>query len=203
MNLIDRVKNIITSPNKEWDVIAAEQPDAAKIVTGYVLPLTALAAIAAFIGYGLIGFRILGFRVTGMEWGLYYALTAFIAGIASVYLTALVIDMLAPSFNSEKNFNRSVQLVAYSFTPMWIGGILAIFPPIAMIGSLFGIYGLYLLYLGIPKLKKTPAEKHVGYFVVSLIVLIVVYWILVWILHSILLNIFGLSFGFGGFNLNY
>jgi hypothetical protein len=203
MNLIDRVKNIIASPNKEWDVIAAEQPDAAKIVTGYVLPLTALAAIAAFIGYGLIGFRILGFRVTGMEWGLYYALTAFIAGIASVYLTALVIDMLAPSFNSEKNFNRSLQLVAYSFTPMWIGGILSIFPPIALIGSLFGIYGLYLLYLGIPKLKKTPADKHVGYFVVSLIVLIVVYWILVWILHSILLNIFGLSFGFGGFNLNY
>jgi hypothetical protein len=203
MNLIDRVKNIIASPNKEWDVIAAEQPDTSKIVTGYVLPLTALAAIAAFIGYGLIGFRILGFRVTGMEWGLYYALTAFIAGIASVYLTALVIDMLAPSFNSEKNFNRSLQLVAYSFTPMWIGGLLSIFPPIALIGSLFGIYGLYLLYLGIPKLKKTPADKHVGYFVVSLIVLIVVYWILVWILHSILLNIFGLSFGFGGFNLNY
>jgi hypothetical protein len=203
MNLIDRVKNIIASPNKEWDVIAAEQPDTSKIVTGYVLPLTALAAIAAFIGYGLIGFRILGFRVTGMEWGLYYALTAFIAGIASVYLTALVIDMLAPSFNSEKNFNRSLQLVAYSFTPMWIGGLLSIFPPIALIGSLFGIYGLYLLYLGIPKLKKTPADKHVGYFVVSLIALIVVYWILVWILHSILLNIFGLSFGFGGFNLNY
>jgi hypothetical protein len=193
MNLIDRVKNIIASPNKEWDVIAVEQPDASKIVTGYVLPLTALAAIAAFIGYGLIGFRILGFRVTGMEWGLYYALTAFIAGIASVYLTALVIDMLAPSFNSEKNFNRSLQLVAYSFTPMWIGGLLSIFPPIALIGSLFGI----------PKLKKTPADKHVGYFVVSLIALIVVYWILVWILHSILLNIFGLSFGFGGFNLNY
>ena len=203
MNLIDRVKNIIASPNKEWNVIATEQPDAGKIITGYVLPLVGLAAIATFIGYGLIGFRILGFRVAGTEWGLYYALTVFIAGIASVYLTALIIDMLAPSFNSEKNFNRSLQLVAYSFTPMWIGGLLSIFPAIALIGALFGIYGLYLLYLGIPKLKNTPADKHVGYFVVSLIITIVVYWILVWILHSIFLNIFGLSFGFGGFNLNY
>jgi hypothetical protein len=111
--------------------------------------------------------------------------------------------MLAPSFGSEKNFNRSLQLVAYSFTPMWIGGLLSIFPPIALIGALFGIYGLYLLYLGLPKLKNTPPDKHVGYFVVSLIVTVVVYWLLVWILHSILLNIFGLSFGFGGFNLNY
>jgi hypothetical protein len=203
MNLIDRVKNIIVNPNKEWGVIATEQPDAGKIITGYVLPLVGLAAIAAFVGYGLIGFNILGFRVAGIQWGLYYALTVFIAGIASVYLTALVIDMLAPSFNSEKNFNRSLQLVAYSFTPMWIGGLLSIIPAIALVGSLFGIYGLYLLYLGIPKLKNTPADKHVGYFVVSLIVTIVVYWILVWILHSVLLNIFGLSFGFGNLNLNY
>jgi hypothetical protein len=38
---------------------------------------------------------------------------------------------------------------------------------------LAGLYGLYLLYLGLPKLKKTPADKHVGYFVVSLLVIIV------------------------------
>lgn len=203
MNLIDRVKNIITNPNKEWDVIATEPPDAGKIITGYVLPLTALAAIAAFIGYGLIGFQILGFRVSGVEWGLHYALTTFIGGIVSVYLTALIIDMLAPNFGSEKNFNRSVQLVAYSFTPMWIGGMLAVFPPIAFIGALFGIYGLYLLYLGIPKLKNTPPDKHVGYFVISLVITIIVYWVISWILRSVFLNIFGLSFGFGGFNLNY
>jgi hypothetical protein len=45
MNLIDRVKNIIANPNKEWNVIATEPADAGKIVMGYVLPLTALAAI--------------------------------------------------------------------------------------------------------------------------------------------------------------
>ena len=55
MNLIERVKNIITSPNKEWDVIATETPDTGKIITGYVLPLAGAAALAAFIGYGLIG----------------------------------------------------------------------------------------------------------------------------------------------------
>jgi hypothetical protein len=118
MNLIDRVKNIIVTPNKEWDVITTEQPDAGKIITGYVLPLAGLAAIAAFIGYGLIGFNMLGFRISGIDWGLYQALTILIGAIVSVYITALVVDLLAPSFASEKNFNRSVQLVAYSFTPI-------------------------------------------------------------------------------------
>ena len=202
MNLIDRVKNIIVTPNKEWDVITTEQPDAGKIITGYVLPLAGLAAIAAFIGYGLIGFNMLGFRVSGVNWGLYQALTILISAIVSVYITALVVDLLAPSFGSEKNFNRSVQLVAYSFTPMWIGGLLSIFPPIAMIGGLFGLYGLYLLYLGIPKLKNTPADKHIGYFVVTLIVTIIVYFVIGWILQSLLLNVFGLSYGYGGMDIN-
>ena len=201
MNLFDRAKNIITNPNREWDVIASEQPDAGKIVTGYVLPLAGLAAIAAFIGYGLIGFSAFGFRINGINWGLYYALTVLLGAIVSVFLTALVVDMLAPSFGSEKNYNRSVQLVAYSFTPMWVGGILAIFPPIALIGGLFGLYGLYLLYLGLPKLKSTPADKHVGYFVVTLIVTLVVYFVISWILQSLFMSVFGLSYG--GLNLNY
>ena len=203
MNLIDRVKNIISNPNKEWNVIATEQPDAGKIITGYVLPLAGLAAIAAFIGYGFIGFNVLGFRMSGINWGIYQALTVFIGAIASVYICALVIDLLAPSFGSEKNFNRSLQLVAYSFTPGWIGGILSIFPPIALIGALFGIYGLYLLYLGIPKLKNTPPDKHVSYFVVSLIVTILGYIVVGWILRSIFMSIFGLSYGYGGMNINY
>lgn len=202
MNLIDRVKNIITNPNTEWDVIATERPDTGKIVTGYVLPLAGVAAIAAFIGYGLIGVNVFAFRMSGVNWGLYQALTVFVGAIASVYITALVVDLLAPSFGSEKNFNRSLQLVAYSFTPAWVGGILAVFPPIAIIGALFGLYGLYLLYLGIPKLKYTPADKQVGYFVVTIIVTVLVYFVVGWILRSIFMNIFGLSYGYGSMDIN-
>lgn len=153
MNLFDRVKNIITKPNSEWDVINTETPDVNRITMGYVLPLAGLAALAAFIGYGLIGISFMGFRVTGIDRGLYYALNQFIVSVASVFITAFVIDALAPSFGAEKNFGRSFQLVAYSYTPGWIGAFLLIFPPLAIIGSLFGLYGLYLLYLGLPKLK--------------------------------------------------
>jgi len=39
MNTIDRAKNMIASPNKEWDVIALEQPNTGKIITNYVLYL--------------------------------------------------------------------------------------------------------------------------------------------------------------------
>ena len=202
MNLIERVKNIIMSPAKEWDVIATEQPDTGKIITGYVLPLAGAAALAAFIGYGLIGVSYFGIRVAGINWGIYQAINVLVAAIAGVFISAFVIDALAPSFGSEKNMGRSVQLVAYSYTPGWIGGLLAIFPAIALIGSLAGLYGLYLLYLGLPKLKKTPADKHVGYFVVSLLVIIVVYFVIGLIMAAILPGM-GRTYGGGSINVSY
>jgi hypothetical protein len=201
MNVVERAKNIITAPNSEWNTINTEAAIPGKIITNYVFPLAAFAAIAAFIGYGFIGFETLGFRFRGINWGLYQALTVLISAICSVYVTALVVDMLAPSFGSEKNFNKSLQLVAYSFTPAWIGGLLAIFPPIALIGALFGLYGLYLMYIGLPKLKHTPADKQTGYFVVIILVTIVVYVIIGWILTTIFMNIFGLTYNVGAFDL--
>ena len=203
MNLIDRAKNIIISPAKEWDVIAAEQPDTGKIITGYVLPLAGAAALAAFIGYGFVGVSYFGIRVAGINWGIYQAVTVLAGALVAVFISAFVIDALAPSFGSEKNMGRSVQLVSYSYTPGWVGGLLAIFPAIALIGSLAGLYGLYLLYIGMPKIKKTPADKHVGYFVVSLLVMIVVYFVVGLIMSRILMPAMGLSYGRGSINLGY
>ena len=120
MSLIDRVKNIIISPAKEWDVIASENPDTGKIITGYVLPLAAAAAVAAFIGYGLIGVNAGLFKVAGINWGIYYAINVLVGAILGVFVSAFVIDALAPSFGSEKNMGRSVQLVGYAYTPAWV-----------------------------------------------------------------------------------
>lgn len=203
MNLIDRAKNIIIAPNKEWDVIAAETPDTGKIITGYVLPLAGAAAAAAFIGYGLIGVSAGFIRIKGMDWGIYQAVTVLVSAILGVFISAAVIDALAPSFGSEKNMGRSIQLVSYAYTPAWIGGLLAILPAIALIGSLFGLYGLYLLYLGLPKVKKTPLDKQVGYFVVSLLVIIVVYFVIGMILSRVMMPAMGLSYGIPDLNLNY
>ncbi len=200
MNLIERAKNILLTPNTEWDVINGETPNIQGIVVGYVLPLAGAAAIAAFIGYGLIGFNYGFIRIKGIDWGIYQAVTVLAGALLSVFVSAFVIDALAPSFGSEKNMGRSVQLVSYSYTPGWIGGLFAIIPSLAIIGSLAGLYGLYLLYLGLPKLKKTPADKHMSYFVVSLLVMIVVFVVVGWILGKILMSVFGLSYGIPSIN---
>jgi hypothetical protein len=191
MALIDRAKNMITTPKTEWAVVAAEEPNQGGMVTGYALPLILLGAVAAFIGYGFIGHSVLGVRFAGVSWGLYQAVMQIIFGLAGVYITSFVVNALAPSFGSQKDAGRAMQLVVYSMTPAWIGGILSIFPPIAWLGMLFGIYSLYLIYLGLPHTMKTPQDKVAIYMIVTIVVLIVVYFIIGAVLAAPLMRLFG------------
>lgn len=198
MELIDRAKNMITTPKTEWAVIASEEPNQSAMVTGYALPLILLGAVAAFIGYGFIGYSVFGVRVAGISWGLYQAVMQLLFGLLGVYITTWVVTALAPSFNSEKNSGRAMQLVVYSMTPAWVGAILSIFPAISWIGMLFGLYSLYLIYIGLPHTMKTPQDKVVVYMIVTIVALIVVYALIGIILARPLQSIFGV-----GYDLNF
>ena len=189
MNLVDRAKNIIVTPKTEWDAVSAEEPNIQQILFAYVLPLALIPTIAVIIGWGMIG--IFGF--TSFTYGIAMGLVQLINAFLSVLVAGFVIDMLAPSFGSQKNMGRAVQLVAYSMTPVWIAGILNILPTIGWLGGLIGLYGLYIMYLGLAPLMKTPEDKKVGYLVVSIIILIVVYFVVAAILTAIFMAIFGLS----------
>lgn len=174
MNIIDRVKNILINPQKEWQVVNGEAGNPAGITTTYLLPLTLVGALAAFIGFGLIGVGVGLFKITGVDWGIKMALGYVIRTIISVFILAIIIDALATNFGSEKNFNKSFQVAAYSATAGLVGGIFLIIPALGILAGLASLYGLYLLYIGLPILKKTPADKAVNYFVVVLVVAIIV-----------------------------
>jgi hypothetical protein len=189
MNLVERAKNMIVSPKTEWNAVAAEEPNIQQILMGYVLPLALIPTLAAIIGWGAIG--ILGF--TSFTYGIAMGLVQLINAFLSVLVAGFVIDALAGSFGSTKNMGRAVQLVAFSMTPIWVFGILNIIPAIGWLSFLLGLYSLYLVYLGLTPLMKTPEDKKAVYMIVSIIILVAVYWIISIILTSILLAIFGLS----------
>jgi len=105
INLVKRVKNILLSPKQEWLVILAEQPDIKKIIFGYTGVLALIPAICAFFGY-----CIKSYWMTGLQ----ECLVQFFVSVISVLLITWIVDLLAPSFFSEVNFGRSLQLVAYS-----------------------------------------------------------------------------------------
>jgi Yip1 domain len=179
MNVSDRAKNIVLTPRVEWLAIEAEPTSIPDIYRGYVVPLALIPAVAGFIGASIVGVSVpgLGTVRAGFFAGLFSAILQFGLSLVLVYVLALIIDALAPTFEGQKNPLAAFKVAAYSMTPTWLAGIFAVIPSISFL-SLLGLYGIYVLYLGLPPLMSAPADKALGYtavVVLSAIVLSVVF----------------------------
>jgi hypothetical protein len=171
----------LVSPKTEWPVIDNENDSSMVVLTKYVLLLAAIPAAASFIGFGLIGFFSIGY-------GIKQAIIQYIAMVGGVYITAFVIDLLAQNFGSQKNFDKAFSLVTYSYTPVFIGGIFYIYHSFSFLVGLAGIYSLYLLYMGLTPMMKTPDEKRTPYFVVSLLLMVAAFSVLLMVLTGLLIG---------------
>lgn len=188
MNLIERVKNILTTPKTEWEIINSESATPQSLLIGYVFPLALVSAAGPLL------WALVFAGIFGTSFGFITVIIGFVAQVVSYYVTVILVDMLAPSFGSEKDINKSAQLVAYSYTPSFIAGFLSFIP---LLGSLISLaawaYGIYIMYLGMGPLKKTPEDKKVVYLVVVYVILMALYFIIAAILGAIF--IFGGSVG--------
>lgn len=175
-SLQTRVTNILTSPATEWPVIAAESTDEGTLFKSYVVPLAAIGPVASFIGWSLIGGTLPfgGFYRQPFMTGLTSLVVSYAMALAVVYICAMVIEWLAPKFQSSGSRLDALKLVAYASTPGWVAGALNIVPALGMLAGLVGLYGIYLFYLGLPVLLKTPSNQVVAFMIVSALVIILV-----------------------------
>lgn len=178
--LVDRVKNILINPKQEWPVIDGEPGDTKEVFT-YVAILAAIPLVFGILG-GLI------IAPLGLAFVIVPAIVGYILAFVIVYLVAMIANALAPTFSGGKHMPSALKLVAYSYTPAWIGGIFNIIPGIGwLISLLASLYSLYLLYLGIPVLMRSPQDKAVGYTIVLVLCAIV----LSFVIGAVLVAIFG------------
>jgi hypothetical protein len=180
MALVDRVKGILLSPVTEWQVIDGETTTPGALYAGYIAPLAAIGPIAQVIGYSIFGVRV-PFTGTVMRMPIGTALTGavvrYVLMLIAVYVLALIIDALAPTFGGTKSQIQALKVAAYSSPAGWVVGIFALVPALQVLGIL-GLYSLYLLYLGLPVLMKSPKEKALGYTAVVIIAAIVLFMII-------------------------
>src|SRR3982751_2605447 len=149
MSLISRVQNIILKPKEEWGVIDGEPATVQGIFTSYVMILAAIGPIAMLIGQQVVGINVLGVSYKpAMGYSIGSAVLTYVLSLVSVYVCALVIDALAPSFGGTKNQVQAFKVAAYSSTAAWLAGIFQIIPMLAFL-AIVGLYSLYLLYLGL------------------------------------------------------
>jgi hypothetical protein len=172
--IIKRAIGIITKPHEEWKTIKDESATISDLFMKYAIILAAIPAIAGFIGFTVLGRSYMGFAIR-MPVGrsLMWAIFTYAFSIISVYILALIIDALAPTFGAQKDMIKSLKIAVYSATATWVAGILYIIPALAFLAMIAGFYSLYLLFTGIKNLKEAPKDKEVGYFIAVIVAQIV------------------------------
>jgi hypothetical protein len=164
--LIERVKNIVIKPKLEWPMIAAEPTSITQLYLGYVMPLAAFAAIMTFVHMSVLGMRIPfgGVMRTPLDGGLLAAVYSFAFALLGLFLVGLIINALAPTFAGTGDRRQALKVAAYSFTPAWLASLLALSPVLpTLLQWIAFLYGIYVLYLGLPVLMRSPQDRALGY----------------------------------------
>jgi len=180
MNLVDRTKSILLSPQQEWQAIDEEETSIGGLVTGYVVPLAAIGPVASLIGMEIFGISVpsVGTYRVPIGAAVRQGIAQYVMALVGVFVLALIIDKLAPYFRVEENRYQALKIAAYSSTPVWVVGIVGLIPALSILRLLGLFYSLYLLYLGLPTLMRVPQHKVMGYTVVVIMCAVVLFFLI-------------------------
>jgi hypothetical protein len=159
MDIVARAKGLITRPREEWVAIAGEPSDTAGLFKGYVMPVSAIPAVAGFIGAALFA-RMFASALPGFSLGalLVQSVVSYVLGLAGVWVFGKIVQALAPRFGGTGEEVPAMKLAAYSPTAMWLAGVFTLLPPLSIF-ALLGLYSLYILYKGVPVVARVPEGK--------------------------------------------
>jgi hypothetical protein len=181
--LVTRVTNILTNPKQEWSVIAGETTSVAALYSGYIVILAAIPALASFVQMAFIGIGL--FRMA-MTYALIATIVSYVLGLGAVYLAAFIIEKLAPNFQSRGDTLQALKLVAYANTAFWVAGVCNIVPFLGILGMIAGgVYSIYLFYLGLPVIMKTPQDKVIPYMIVAAVVILIIQMVIMLVVSAI------------------
>jgi hypothetical protein len=174
MWIFNRAREILLFPKEAWDKIRFEEIKDWKPVLIYPAVLALLSAAAIFIGYFVVGVRIgaVGyFRMSAVN-AFYSAVVFYFLSLLGVVVTGFIILFLASYFSAEGDFFAGLKLAVYSSTAPLLASAFNIIPGLKVLGIL-GLYGAYLLYLGVPKIMKAPHDKEQPFIFTSLIAAVI------------------------------
>lgn len=163
--MLTHVWGLLTHPKTEWHNIEDEHESVTHLYAHHVLLLAAFPVICAFIGTTQVGWGFGGehaFIKLDLLSAFYAGIAFYIAILGAVFLVGNVIHWMAKRFRKPPSKRRCVIFAGYIATPLFLSGIVAVYP-LVWLCLLAGVAGLcataYLLYLGIPYFLGISSEQ--------------------------------------------
>jgi len=181
---INQTIRLLTNPKKTLQELKSQS-----MTRNDIIMYLAIVAIPSFIGI-LVGYGFLWF------WGANFigpalagAVIYYVVAIIGIIVLGYIFNALAPTFKSQQNQAQALKLVAFTATPWLLGGIFYILPGYTWpLTFLAGLYGLYLLYIGIPMFMGTPQDQQIPYLIITIVIYAVIMGVLWWITNTIIWN---------------
>lgn len=162
--ILKHVWGILSEPRLTWSKIRDEHWSPAEIYVSIIIPLALISPIAGFIGTTRFGWQIGATDAITLtkSSALQISIAYFGAILVSVFVIAMLIRWMSETYGDQKQFSRCLALATYTAVPLFLVGVVQIYP-VLWINFLFGLpalaYSVYLLYSGVPIMMEIPVEK--------------------------------------------
>ena len=161
---IQHIIGLFTDPTREWEKIRQRYQSGSGSPVGHVLILALIPAISGYIGTTQVGWRIgVGepIRITG-DSAISIAIIYYIALLVGIFSIGWVIHLLGKAYEVVKPLPLCIALAAYTATPLFLIGVMQVYP-VLWLNMLMGLpalaYTVYLLYSGLPVMMEISAER--------------------------------------------
>lgn len=162
--VLQHVWGLFTNPKREWEAIRDDKCTIGKCYTAHVMILAAIPAISGFIGTTQFGWQIgIGDPVKlTMESAGIIAVLYYLAMIVGVYSLGWMIHWMGDTYGSDAPLSQCVVLAAYTATPLFLIGLMELYPVLwlnMVVGIVALSYTVYLLYTGVPIMMGISEDR--------------------------------------------
>ncbi len=193
--ILNHIWGLYAHPKEEWQTIEKRHESLVYSIV-HILTIALIPAICSYYAAAHIGWTIgAGDPIKIPDSSAIAMSIAMYAGlIAGVFALAYLVQWMAQTFDASPDFTQSLELAAYTATPLLMVGLTALYPVlwfVALAGLAGLAYSIYLLYSGIPIMMDIPEEK--GFIYASSIVTCGL--VLLVALMAVSAIMFGMGFG--------
>lgn len=165
---MNHVWGVLAHPDQEMRDIKHENESIPYHYTHHVLLLALIPVVCAFIGTTQIGWD-LGARQTitlSLFNAFALAVLFYVLMLGGVAVMGRVIHWMAREYPHQPSLQRCIVFAGYTATPLFISGIVALYPLVWLclfVGTLALVYTGYLLYVGIPVFLNIDQEESLRF----------------------------------------
>jgi hypothetical protein len=187
---------LLTQPRPEWEKIRDENESVGECYMRHVLPLAALSPVAGILGTTLIGWRIATSAPVTLTAGsaIQIGIVYYLAILFSVFMIGVMIRWMGETYGAEQSLSRCVALAAYTATPLFLVGVMQLYP-VLWVNFIVGLpalaYTVYLLYIGVPIMMEILPER--GFLFASAVLAVGLVTLVGLLVSSVMLWSFGIG----------